>query len=55
MGSEMCIRDRTNYNVLMTADSYDDWISKLTTDKPKTATVKRRRYNEKTGKFEEVN
>lgn len=48
----------TNYNVLMTADSYDDWIGKLTTDKPKDSTnpsVKRRRYNPETGKFEEVN
>ena len=44
----------TNYNVLMTADSYDDWIGKLAMDKPKTTPVKRRRYNEKTGKFEEV-
>ena len=48
----------TNYNVLMTSDSYDDWIGKLTADKPKAATsstVKRRRYNEETGKFEEIN
>ena len=44
----------TNYNVLMTANSYDDWIGKLAMDKPKSSTVKRRRYNEKTGKFEEV-
>jgi hypothetical protein len=46
----------TNFNVLMTADSYDDWIGKLTMDKPKdtTTTVKRRRYNPETGKFEEV-
>ena len=48
----------TNYNVLMTSDSYDDWIGKLTADKPKastSSTVKRRRYNEKTGTFEEIN
>ena len=48
----------TNYNVLMTSDSYDDWIGKLTADKPKSSTsstVKRRRYNEDTGTFEEIN
>lgn len=49
-----------NYNVLMTADSYKDWINKLVEDtkfsegasnKP---TVKRRRYNPETGTFEEI-
>ncbi len=46
-----------NYNVLMTSDSYDDWISKLAQDKPESTKdkniVKRRKYNPETGEFEE--
>lgn len=46
-----------NYNVLMTSDSYDDWIGKLAQDKPESNNnknvVKRRKYNPETGEFEE--
>ena len=46
-----------NYNVLMTSDSYEDWINKLAQDKPESTkdknVVKRRKYNPETGEFEE--
>lgn len=48
----------TNYNVLMTSDSYDDWINKLTADKPKASpgekTTKRRYFELVDGKHVEV-
>ena len=47
-----------NYNVLMSSDSYEDWTSKLTADKPTNEkpknVVKRLKYNPKTGKLEEM-